>query len=238
MRTALLLFGFLAAACAHAPETAPPPAAHHPPKEAAFPHRFEDPGTWAPRFEDPARDVWQKPDEVIAALKLRPNDRVADIGSATGYFPVRLARALPLGKVYGVDIEPGMTGYLADRAANEGLSNVKAILGTAEDPQLPEKVDMVLVVDTFHHITHRPVYFENLKRHVAPDARLAIIDFRKDSPVGPPPAHRVSAAEIEADLKKAGWAKLEQHDFLPYQHFLIFEPVRRPGAAVTVESPR
>ena len=183
---ALVLTAVLLGACAHSPS-------HHPPEEHAFPHRFEDPEQWAPRFEDPARDVWQKPAEVIAALALRPNDRVADIGAATGYFPVRLARALPSGRIWGVDIEPGMTQYLAARAENEGLPNLKAVLGTAEDPKLPEKVDVVLVVDTFHHIVDRPGYFERLRRQVASDARLAIIDFRRESPVGPPPAHRISA---------------------------------------------
>lgn len=218
MRVRLLISVFLSSACAHPP---------HPANEAhAYPHRFENPEQWAPRFEDPARDLWQKPDEVIAALALQPNDRVADIGAATGYFPVRLARALPSGKVWGVDIEPEMTRYLADRATREGLPNLTAILGTPEDPHLPEKAELVLVVDTFHHIGDRATYFENLKRHVAADGRLAIIDFKADSPIGPPKEHRISPEEIEATLKKAGWEKTGQHDFLPYQHFVTFKPVR------------
>jgi ubiquinone/menaquinone biosynthesis C-methylase UbiE len=217
---ATLIIVLLLAGCAHPTPAGAPKEGH------AFGHRFDDPEAWAPKFEDPARDVWQKPEEVIAALKLGPNDRVADIGSATGYFPVRLARALPSGKVWGVDIEPEMTRYLADRATNEGLRNLKAILGTQTDPQLPEKADLVLVVDTFHHIEHRAVYFEALKRQVATDGRLAIIDFKADSPIGPPPEHRLSGEEIEADLKKAGWVRVQTLDFLPYQHFLIFAPVR------------
>lgn len=215
---AVLTLALLVSACAH-----PQAAVVH---ESAFPHRFNNPEEWASRFEDPARDVWQKPDEVIAALKLKPNDRIADIGAATGYFPVRLARALPLGKIWGVDIEPEMTRYLTDRARNEGLPNLKAILGTPEDPMLPEKAELVLMVDTFHHISDRATYFENLKRHLAADGRLAIIDFRADSPVGPPPEHRCSVEQIEADLKKAGWEKSAQLDFLPYQNFLMFTPVR------------
>lgn len=206
-------------ACAHPPPL-PVQSGH------GLTHRFDNPEEWAPRFEDPARDFWQKPDEVIAALKLKPNDRVADIGAATGYFPVRLARALPSGKIWGVDIEPEMTRYLAARATTEGLPNLKAVLGTPEDPQLPEKAELVLLVDTFHHIAHRSTYFENLKRHVATDGRLAIIDFKRDSPIGPPVEHRISAEEISDELKKAGWEKAEQHDFLPYQSFLIFTPVR------------
>lgn len=207
-------------ACAH------PPSAHHHATPHAMPHRFEDPDAWAPRFEDPARDAWQKPDEVIAALKLQPTDRIADIGAATGYFPVRIARALPNAKVYGVDIEPKMTKYLADRATHEGLPNLKAVLGTPDDTQLPEKVELVLMVDTFHHVEHRVRYFERLKQHVTADGRLAIIDFRPDAPIGPPPAHRIPVAQIVTELKQAGWDKTGEHDFLPYQHFVTFAPVR------------
>lgn len=191
-----------------------------------FPHRFDDPDVWAPRFEDPARDGWQKPAEVLASLKLQPTDRVADIGAATGYFPVRVARAQPLAKVYGIDIEPKMTQYLADRAAGEGLSNLKAVLGTPDDPKLPEKVEVVLMVDTYHHVEDRIRYFERLKQQVAADGRLVVIDFRKDAPMGPPPSMRISAAEVVAELKQAGWEKSAEHDFLPYQHFLVFVPVR------------
>ncbi len=217
MRVAIVVL-LAVCSCAHPPHAA---------SEHAYPHRFSNPDEWAPRFEDPARDVWQKPDQVIAALKLKPNDRIADIGSATGYFPVRLARALPSARIWGSDIEPQMTRYLAERAANEGLPNLQAVVATQTDPRLPEKVELVLMVDTFHHIGNRATYFENLRRCcVAIDGRLAILDFKPDSPVGPPIEHRVSTAVLEAELKAAGWEKVEQHDFLPYQYFLIFTPVR------------
>ncbi len=118
-----------------------------------MPHRFEKAEEWAPRFEDPERDAWQKPDEVIAALALPPDAKVADLGSATGYFAVRLARAVPKGHVYGVDIEPDMARYLTERARHEGLNNLTAVVGEPADPKLPEPVDLVLVVDTYHHIS-------------------------------------------------------------------------------------
>lgn len=220
MRLPLLLITL--AACAHPPPPPSAPEAHG----HAMPHRFEDPDVWAPRFEDPKRDVWQKPDAVIAALKLNPTDRVADIGAATGYFPVRLARALPSGKIYGVDIEPKMTQYLTDRAANEGLPNLIAVLGTPEDPKLPEKVELILMVDTFHHVEDRVRYFERLKAHLALDGRLAIIDFTRASPMGPPPEHRIPADQVVTELKQAGWEKTAELDLLPYQHFLMFAPVR------------
>ena len=94
-------------------------------------HRsFDDADEWARRFEDPKRDAWQRPDEVIRLLALAPDAKVADIGSATGYFPVRVAKVVPRGHVYGVDIESSMVEYLARRAQREGLSNITTLLGT------------------------------------------------------------------------------------------------------------
>jgi cyclopropane fatty-acyl-phospholipid synthase-like methyltransferase len=187
-----------------------------------MPHRFDDAEKWAARFEDPGRDAWQKPDEVIAALALKPDAVVADIGAATGYFPVRLARALPEGRVYGVDIEPSMVEYLGHRAQREGLGNLQAVLAAADDPKLPEPVDLVLVVNTYHHIEQRPAYFERLRAKLKPAGRLAIIDFRKGQPMGPPEAHRIDAAQVRAELESAGYALAAEHAFLPNQHFLVF----------------
>ena len=135
MAAVLVLLG----ACAHSKEDAS--HLHH---AGGVHHRFENAEQWAQRFEDPKRDEWQKPDEVIAALAVPKDGRVADIGAATGYFPVRISRAHPDATVYGVDIEPDMTKYLTERAQREGLPNVKAVLGEAADPKLPEQVDRVL----------------------------------------------------------------------------------------------
>lgn len=194
--------------------------AHHHGHE--MPHRFDDAPEWAKRFEDPSRDAWQKPDEVIAALQLPRDAVIADIGAATGYFPVRLARAVPEGRVYGADIEPSMVEYLSARAKREGLPNLHAVLAAPDDPKLPVAVDVVLVVDTYHHIDDRPAYFRRLLAKVKPGGRLAIIDFRKGQPMGPPEEHRLDAAQVRAELEGAGWALQAEHRFLPNQHFLVF----------------
>lgn len=96
--------------------------------------RYDGADEWARVFDDPARDAWQKPDEVIRALVLPPNAVIADIGSGTGYFAVRLARAVPQGRVLGVDIEPDMVRYLNKRAERESLPNLVSYRGDADDP--------------------------------------------------------------------------------------------------------
>jgi len=184
-------------------------------------HGFHDAARWAAQFDDPARDAWQKPDEVIRALAPAPDAVIADIGAGTGYFSVRLARAVPHGKVIGVDIEPDMVRYLSRRAERDGLANLSAQLGAADDPHLPAKADLVLLVDTYHHIASREDYFRRLRSSLAPDARLAIIDFRRDSPYGPPPSMRIPLAELKRELARAGFEPVAEHDFLPYQYFVV-----------------
>jgi len=110
-------------------------------------HHF-DPKESAKSFDDPARDTWQLPDRVIAALNLKRGQIVADIGAGTGYFSVRLAKSEAAPKVYAADIEPSMVSYLRERAAKEGLPNVIAVQAAADQPNLPEPVDLVLIVDT------------------------------------------------------------------------------------------
>ena len=218
-------------ACAHSTSQSSPEAPapsvttrRHPGlvHEGAMPHRFEDAEAWAKEFEDPARDAWQRPQEVIAALALPPDAKAADVGSATGYFAVRLARALPKGHVYGVDVEADMARYLTARAKHEGLGNLTAVLGEHADPKLPEPVDLVLVVNTYHHISERTEYFRRLLGSLTPRGRVAIIDFRKGQPMGPPEKHRLEPAQVRQELEAAGYRFVEEHGFLPNQYFLLF----------------
>lgn len=187
-------------------------------------HRFSGAESWAQVFDDPERDAWQKPHEVLQALKLAPDAAVADIGSGTGYFAVRLAHRVPKGRVYGVDAEPDMVRYLAERAKREGLANLAAVAAKPNDPGIPSAVDLVLLVDTYHHVPDRERYFRNLQKSLKPGGRLAIIDFTLDSPVGPPQRARIPADAVKKELSRAGYALAEEHAFLPYQYFLVFRP--------------
>ncbi len=190
-------------------------------------HRFSGAEHWAKVFDDPARDAWQKPHQVMEALAPAPDAVVADIGAGTGYFAARLAHAVPKGRVYGVDTEPDMVKYLAGRAQREGLANLEAVAGKADDPRLPAKVDLVLLVDVYHHIGGREAYFAKLRASLKAGARLAIIDFREDAPNGPPKRERIAPGRVAAELQRAGYALVKEHTFLPNQYFLVFQ-ARRP----------
>ena len=207
---AFLSIGFPASAAAQSPHT------HQ--------HSFGDAEKWAHVFDDPKRDGWQKPHEVIQALALKPDAVVADIGAGTGYFAARLANMLPRGRVYAVDIEPAMVKYLAQRAKREHLPNLRAVRSAAADARLPAKVDLILLVDVYHHIEGRERYFGKLRASLKPGGRLAVIDFRLDSPEGPPKDARIAPATVIAELAQAGYSLVDEHAFLPRQYFLIFLP--------------
>ena len=207
---AVVILALAAAAAAQAPHT------HQ--------HGFGGAEHWAKVFDDPARDAWQKPHEVIQALKLAPDAVVADIGAGTGYFAVRLAHMTPQGRVYAVDTEPDMVKYLGERAQKSGVTNLVPVQGAPADPKLPGKVDLVLLVDVYHHIDQRAAYFGKLAGSLKPGGAIAIVDFTKESPVGPPPASRILASEVKAEMKAAGYALAAEHAFLPNQYFLVFKP--------------
>jgi SAM-dependent methyltransferase len=187
-------------------------------------HRFQDAERWTRVFDDPARDAWQRPDDVIRALALSPDALVADVGSGTGYFAVRLARAVPKGHVYGVDIEPDMVRYLAERGRREGLANLTSLAAAPGDPRLPRAVDMVLMVNTYHHIAERPAYFGRLRQSLRPGGRVAIIDYLPDAPSGPPRQARIPASFVKEEMGRAGYGLVGEHTFLPHQYFLVFTP--------------
>jgi cyclopropane fatty-acyl-phospholipid synthase-like methyltransferase len=190
-------------------------------------HRFTDAEVWANRFEQPERDKWQKPEAVIEAMDFKGHEVVADIGSATGYFPVRFAKALTSGKVYGIDIEQSMVDYLNKRAEQEGLTNLTSVLGETGDPKLPEPVDIIFICNTYHHLEKRQDYFGNLKNYFKASGRLVIVDFQKGNlPVGPSDNMKLTPDAIIKELSEAGYQLVKQPEILPYQYFLVFSPVK------------
>lgn len=174
-------------------------------------------------FDDPKRDEWQKPDEVISVLDLKPGMRVADIGAGTGYFTVRLARHAAKPNVYAVDIEPKMLKHIQERMRTEHLDNVSTVLAGENSPNFPELMDLVIIVNTYHHVPDRSTYFAALLPKLAPGGRIAIIDFRPDADGGPPAQYRFSAQQIQKEMAEAGYRLRNQHHFLPRQTFQVFE---------------
>ena len=174
-------------------------------------------------FDDPARDAWQKPDEVVALLAPGPGQIVADIGAGTGYFEPYLTRAVGgAGKILALDSEPAMVAYIAQRATAELWSNVVAQVIAADDPGLPTAgVDRVLIVDTWHHLPDRPRYAAKLALALRPGGTLAVVDFTRDAPMGPPAVARLDAATVAAELTAAGLVARIADESLPHQYVVL-----------------
>jgi ubiquinone/menaquinone biosynthesis C-methylase UbiE len=212
--------GNLSGVQAHESATAEAAPGQH--STQGFHRSFKNADHWVKVFDDPARDAWQKPDQVVQSLKLQPTDKIADIGAGTGYFSVRLAKLVTSGKVFAVDSEADMVKYLKQLAKEKKLANLIPIRGKANDPDLSESVNLVLIVDTLHHIDDRVAYLSNLKTKLLPHARLVVIDFNESSKVGPPLKHRLSKDSVIGEFKSAGYQLDEDLDYLPNQYFLIF----------------
>jgi cyclopropane fatty-acyl-phospholipid synthase-like methyltransferase len=217
----LLLFGAVASRpgtpSIQDPKTSPPPAAS------------ADLAGYIASLEEPGRAEWQKPDEVIRALKLGPGETLCDVGSGPGYFALRAARLLDAsGWVYAEDVEASMIDALRDRVSQARLANVTPILGLPDDPLLPRSsCDVILVVNTYHLFPNGPAFLRRLAKSLKPGGRLANIDFHKrETPQGPILARRVAREAFLADAQRASYALVGEEKFLPYQYFLIFKPSR------------
>ncbi len=186
---------------------------HHPPRDAA---------EYARILEDPKRDAWQKPHEVVTALALEPDQAIADIGAGSGYFARRFAHHA--GKVYAVDIDEA----LLKRTAEGAPSNLQTVLAAPDDPKLaPSSVDVIFFCDVLHHIDNRAAYYVKLDKALKPGGRIVIVDFYKNKlPVGPPESMKLSDEQVVSELASAGFKKAKAFDFLPYQYFLVFERAR------------
>ena len=191
----------------------------------ALGHHHHDPcgdghdlGDYLRRLEGADRLEWQKPDEVIAALALRPADVAADIGAGPGYFTLRMAQAAA--HVFAVDEKPQMLEVLRERM--KGRRNVTPVLSVEDDPLLPQGIcDLVLIVNTFHHFPGGAAYLRKLARALRPGGRIVNVDFHeRELPIGPPPEMKLSREQFLQIADAAGLRLAKEHTFLPMQYFL------------------
>jgi ubiquinone/menaquinone biosynthesis C-methylase UbiE len=197
------------------------------PRDHEAMHRLhQDPKAYVAMLEDPARDAYQKPAEVLRALGLRAGESIADIGSGSGYFTLRLASAVgPTGRVYGVDVDPDMVRHLNRRVRDSGVANVVSILAAPDDPLLQDaSVDRFFICDTWHHIDDQAKYLGLMKRMLRPGGEVVMIDFKKEAtPLGPPLEMRIARETLVQQMQAAGFRLAAEHAFLPYQYFLVFK---------------
>jgi SAM-dependent methyltransferase len=177
---------------------------------------------WLTRSE---REMEENPEAAITAIGVKKGMTVADVGAGVGYFSLRLAKRVgPTGKVYAEDIQPEMISLLRSNAAKVGLNNVTPVLGMEADPKLPaNSLDVVVLVDVYHEFSQPQQMLQKIRKALKADGRLVLLEYRKEDPNIPIRAeHKMSVAEVKAEVEPEGYLLDKLVKDLPRQHVLIF----------------
>lgn len=180
-------------------------------------------GEWSKVLDSPDRLANLKADEVIAALKLKPTDVVADLGAGTGPFVVPFAKAVSSGRVYAVEIDKEFFPRIQEKAKAAGVANVQTVLGAFTDPQLPARdLDVAFMHDVLHHVENRAAYVKNLAAYLKPTARVAIIDYHPaQSPHQDQPSMQVSREQARTLLADAGFTQVDEIALFTDKWFIV-----------------
>lgn len=201
-------------------------SAQNPPKTMEEMHRLhQDSKAYIAVLEDPARDAYQKPHEVVMALGLKEGETIADIGAGSGYFAFRFSRHVgENGRVYAVDINPEMIVYMNRRIRDMKVKNMVTVLSAPDDPLLMDgSIDRFFICETWHHIQNQTQYLVLIMKMLKPGGQVVMIDFQKrDLPVGPPNEMKIAREDVIKQLQAAGFQLEKENSFLPYHYFLVF----------------
>jgi 2-polyprenyl-3-methyl-5-hydroxy-6-metoxy-1,4-benzoquinol methylase len=214
----------------HADAVIPPPATHYMGREIAQTMHY----TGAPWLVRESRQREEDCRLLLEALEVKKGQRICDLGCGNGFYTLELARRVgPDGLVYAVDIQPEMLRMLARRAAEEGLDNIRPILGTVVDPRLPKgEVDLVLCIDVYHEFSHPELMLARIRESLSAEGRLVLAEFRGEDPAVPiKPLHKMTKAQVRAELEPAGFRVAREFDRLPWQHLLFFSAGDAPDPA-------
>jgi cyclopropane fatty-acyl-phospholipid synthase-like methyltransferase len=191
-------------------------------------HRLhDDPKAYMKSLDDPKRDEYQKPHDVLTALNIKPGEVIADVGAGSGYFTFRLAHFVgDKGKVFAVDVSPDMVRHVNRRIRETKTTNVVTILADNDDPLLPDRsVNRFFICDVWHHVENQTKYLSLMKKMLKPGGEIVMIDFhKKELPFGPPPQMKIAREDLIKQMEANGFKKTREHTFLPYQYFLVFAP--------------
>jgi SAM-dependent methyltransferase len=179
--------------------------------EGAAHHRvFDDPAEYTKTWDDPARDTWQRPAELVAALGMLAGMAVADIGTGTGYLLPHLSRAAgAAGQVYAVDISPEMLTWVGERAKREGLANISTVKATGDSTRLETaSIDRAIMINVWHHVENPDAYAKDLNRSLRPGGVVFIVEAHPDAEQenGPPRHFRLQPEAVMAQFERAGFS--------------------------------
>jgi ubiquinone/menaquinone biosynthesis C-methylase UbiE len=203
-------------------EKLPQPLTHYMGREIAATMHY----TGAPWLVRPSRQREEDCKRLLAALEVKRGQAVCDLGCGNGYYTLRLARLVgPKGKVYAVDIQPEMLKMLLKRAKRQRVANVVPVLGSVDNPRLPEgQIDLVLMVDVYHEFSYPEQMLAAVRKSLKPRGQIALAEFRsEDRKVPILPLHKMSKKQILKEFTANGFRVERQFDKLPWQHLMFFQ---------------
>ncbi len=171
------------------------------------------------------RNQEENTDSAVAMLPLQPNSVVADIGAGTGYYTFRIAKKLPLGKVYAVEVQNEFISYLNNQKKKDKVANVDVIKGGDHSPNLPDtSIDLAIMVDVYHELEYPQEMLQSIRKALRPTGKLLLLEYRAEDPsIAIKELHKMSIAQANKELGANGFKLAQRLEFLPIQHFLLYE---------------
>jgi ubiquinone/menaquinone biosynthesis C-methylase UbiE len=174
----------------------------------------------------PERESDERPDQALDAIGVQSGSTVADIGAGVGYFTWRLAARVGTGGVvYGEDIQQRMLDQLTQNMKARHLTNVRAVLGTTEDPKLPvNSIDLVILVDVYHEFSEPEKMLDRIREALKPGGRIVFLEYRAEDPNVPiRPEHKMTVKQVRAEVEPEGYRFDKTIEVLPQQHIIVFK---------------
>ena len=175
-------------------------------------------------LERPEREREENVSQAIENMDIQADERIADIGAGSGYYTFRMAREAPRGRVFAVDLQPEMLDLIRQRIEREGIENVTPVRGSETSPNLEaNSVDLVIMVDVYHELSHPREMMEHIVRALRPDGRFVLLEYRMEDPTVPiKRLHKLSEAQAVREMEAVGLGLRENVDNLPWQHCMVF----------------
>ena len=176
-------------------------------------------------FDRKSREKEENSNLVLEKMNLLPTSIVADIGAGTGYYTFKIAERVPNGKVYAVEIEDEMLRYLNNRKKELGSSNVEIIKGDAKSPHLANNsIDLAILIDVYHELQYPKEMMHNISKALKSDGKVLLLEYRAEDPkIEMNPLHKMSIEQINKEMAVNGFKLYYDGEFLPIQHFLLYQ---------------
>jgi len=161
----------------------------------------------------------------IENMPLRPNSVVADIGAGTGFYTFRVAPKVPQGKVYAVEVQDRFVSLLKERQQKLGIANVEVVKGGNQTLNIPDNsLDLAFMVDVYHELEYPQEMLQAIRKALKPGGKLLLLEYKAEDPdVSIRELHKMTAEQVKKELTANGFRLSRQENFLPIQHFLLFE---------------